>query len=102
MSEHVTAVEYRTDMPSVLAACDLVVDASWAGTGITGTIREAMAMQKPVIASDCGGNAELGSSRDVGWLIPTRNVKALSDAMRDVVDHRDRAVTVARNARRQV
>src|SRR5438105_5514981 len=30
----VVAVEYRTDMPNVLAGCDLVVDASWAGTGI--------------------------------------------------------------------
>ncbi|HEY8180660.1 MAG TPA: glycosyltransferase, partial [Thermoanaerobaculia bacterium] len=76
--------------------------ASWAGTGITGTIREAMAMQKPVIATDCGGNGELVSSRDVGWLIPSRNVKALADAMRDVLDHRDRASAVARNARRHV
>ena len=53
------AVEYRADMPNVFASCDLVVDASWAGTGITGTIREAMAMRKPVIATDCGGNREL-------------------------------------------
>ena len=102
VAERVSAIEYRTDMPSVLAACDLVVDASWAGTGITGTIREGMAMQKPVIATDCGGNAELVSSRDVGWLIPKRNVNALIDAMRDVLDHRDRATTVARNARRHV
>ena len=100
--EHISAVEYRPDMPSVFAACDLVVDASWAGTGITGTIREAMAMQKPVIATDCGGNGELVSSPDVGWLIPPRNVKALADAMRDVIDHRERASTVARNARRRV
>jgi glycosyltransferase involved in cell wall biosynthesis len=102
IADRVTAVEYRTDMPSVLAACDLVVDASWAGTGITGTIREAMAMQKPVIATDCGGNMELVSSRDVGWLIPTRNLKALAGAMRDVQDHGDRATAVARNARRHV
>src|SRR5438445_10025491 len=100
--EHISAVEYRPDMPSVFAACDLVVDASWAGTGITGTIREAMAMQKPVIATDCGGNGELVSSPDVGWLIPPRNVKALADAMRDVIDHGERASTVARNARRRV
>jgi glycosyltransferase involved in cell wall biosynthesis len=45
---------------------------------------------------------ELVSSRDVGWLIPTRNVKALAGAMRDVLDHRDRATVVARNARRHV
>jgi glycosyltransferase involved in cell wall biosynthesis len=96
------AIEYRTDMPSVLAACDLVVDASWAGTGITGTIREGMAMQKPVIATDCGGNSELVSSRDVGWLIPSRNVKSLSNAIAEVGQNRERAVTVARNARRHV
>src|SRR5205085_2799977 len=55
VADRVTAVEYRTDMPSVFASCDVVVDASWAGTGITGTIREAMAMSKPIIATDCGG-----------------------------------------------
>jgi len=56
MADHVSAIEYREDMPNVFSSCDLVVDASWAGTGITGTIREAMAMRKPVIATDCGGN----------------------------------------------
>src|SRR5205823_7808056 len=98
----VEAVEYRTDMPNVLAACDLVVDASWAGTGITGTIREAMAMRKPVIATDCGGNAELVSSRDVGWLIAPRDVAALTSAIAEVIDRPERAAEVARNARAHV
>ena len=44
MQDHVSAIEYRTDMPNVFASCDVIVDASWAGTGITGTVREAMAM----------------------------------------------------------
>jgi glycosyltransferase involved in cell wall biosynthesis len=47
----VTATMERRDMPDVLAACDLVVDSSWAGTGITGTLREAMALGKPVVAT---------------------------------------------------
>ncbi len=100
--EHVSAIEYRTDMPNVFASCDLVVDASWAGTGITGTIREAMAMQKPVIATECGGNAELVSSPEVGWLVPPRNRQALARAIREVIEQRDRARAVARNAREQV
>jgi glycosyltransferase involved in cell wall biosynthesis len=102
IGDHVSAIEYRTDMPSVFASCDLVVDASWAGTGITGTIREAMSMQKPVIATDCGGNAELVSSPDVGWVVPARNVPALAAAMRDVIADRNRAAMVARNARQRV
>lgn len=102
IESHVSAIEYRSDMPNVFASCDLVVDASWAGTGITGTIREAMAMRKPVIATDCGGNRELVSSPDVGWLIPPRDVAALARAIAEVVDDPDRAAAVARNARAHV
>src|SRR5437764_1868799 len=98
VASHVTAVEYREDMPNVFASCDLVVDASWAGTGITGTIREAMAMRKPVIATDAGGNRELVSSPDVGWLIPMRDRAALTSAMRAVMEDRERASHVAANA----
>jgi glycosyltransferase involved in cell wall biosynthesis len=102
MSERVSAIEYRSDMPNVFASCDLVVDASYAGTGITGTIREAMAMRKPVIATDCGGNRELVSSEDVGWLVPMRDVSALSQAMASVISDVDRAARVATNAREHV
>ncbi len=102
ISSHVTAVEFRDDMANVLASCDVVVDASWAGTGITGTIREAMAMQKPVIATDAGGNRELVSSPDVGWLIPMRDRAALAAAILEVIEDRARAAAVARKARQHV
>lgn len=102
ITSYVTPIEYRDDMPDVIASCDLVVDASWAGTGITGTIREAMAMRKPVIATDAGGNRELVSSSDVGWLIPMRNRAALTNAILDVIGNRPRANAVARNARQHV
>jgi glycosyltransferase involved in cell wall biosynthesis len=102
MQQHVMAVEYREDMPNVFASCDLVVDASWAGTGITGTIREAMAMQKPVIATDAGGNRELVSSPEVGWLIPMKDVSALTSAILTVIEDRGRAARVAEHARAHV
>jgi glycosyltransferase involved in cell wall biosynthesis len=81
----VIPIEYRSDMARVLAAADLVADASWDGTGITGTIREAMALRKPVIATDCGGNRELVSSPDVGWLVPMKDRTALTAALRQVM-----------------
>jgi glycosyltransferase involved in cell wall biosynthesis len=102
LSANVTAVEYRTDMANVFAACDLIVDASWAGTGITGTVREGMAMRKPVIATNAGGNHELVSSRDVGWLVPMKDRAALTAAILDVIEDRVRAEQVARNAREHV
>ena len=102
MADHVSAIEYRTDMPNVFASCDVVVDASWAGTGITGTIREGMAMQKPVIATDAGGNRELVSSPEVGWLIPMKDRAALTGALRQVIEDPVRAAAVGRNAREHV
>jgi glycosyltransferase involved in cell wall biosynthesis len=100
--DRVTAVEVRADMPNVFASCDLVVDASWAGTGITGTIREAMSMQKPVVATDCGGNRELVSSPEIGWLIPAKDVGTLTRAIREVIDDPARRARVAGNARAHV
>jgi glycosyltransferase involved in cell wall biosynthesis len=102
VADHVTAVEYRDDMPNVFASCDLVVDASWAGTGITGTIREAMSMCKPVIATDCGGNRELVSSPELGWLIPAKEVAPLARAIAEVIDDESRRTRVAANAREHV
>jgi glycosyltransferase involved in cell wall biosynthesis len=102
IEDRVTPVEYRDDMPNVFASCDVVVDASWAGTGITGTIREAMAMRKPVIATDCGGNRELVSSPEVGWLIPAKEVAALARAIAEVIDDQPRRTSVAANARERV
>jgi glycosyltransferase involved in cell wall biosynthesis len=102
VAAHVHAVEYRTDMPNVFASCDAIVDASWAGTGITGTIREGMAMQKPVIASDAGGNRELVSSREVGWLIPMKDHDALVRALREVIEDPTRRGEVALRAREHV
>jgi L-malate glycosyltransferase len=102
IADHVTAVEYRTDMPNVFASCDMVVDASWAGTGITGTVREAMAMQKPVIATNAGGNEELVSSPAVGWLIPMKARVALTNALREVMGDPARAGSVGRAAREHV
>jgi L-malate glycosyltransferase len=86
VGDAVIPVEYRPDMARVLTAADCVVDASWAGTGITGTIREAMALRKPVIATDAGGNEELLSSPELGWLIPAREDAPLTRAMLEVFE----------------
>jgi len=102
VADRVTPIEYRTDMPNVFASCDLVVDASWAGTGITGTIREAMAMEKPVIATNAGGNDELVSSPSVGWLIPMKDRNALTNALREVIEDPARVAEVGRAARAHV
>ncbi len=77
----VTATMERHDIPDVLSACDVVVDPSWAGTGITGTIREAMALGKPVVATAVAGNPELVEDGASGILVPARDVPTLAAAI---------------------
>jgi glycosyltransferase involved in cell wall biosynthesis len=89
-------------MPNVFASCDVIVDASWAGTGITGTVREAMAMEKPVIATNAGGNDELVSSPDIGWLVPMKDRDTLTGALLEVLENPERAAAIGKAARQHV
>ena len=100
--DRVVTLPYRKDMPEVLAACDVVVDASWAGTGITGTIREAMAMQRAVVATDCGGNRELVVDGEVGLLVPPRDPDAIASALTRLVGDPDLRTQLGAAARRRV
>ncbi len=81
IGDRVLAIGYRQDMPDILAAADVVADLSWGGLGITGTLREAMALEKPVIASTAGGNPELVEDGRSGLLVPPRNPAAFAAAL---------------------
>jgi len=102
LTGRVQTLPYRTDIPDVLAACEIVVDASRAGTGITGTIREAMAMQRPVVATDCGGNRELVIDGEVGLLVPPRDPDALAAALIRLIDDDDLRHRLGVAARKRV
>ena len=77
----VLPIGFRSDMPDVLAAADVVADMSWGGLGITGTLREAMALGRPVIASSAGGNPELVEDQRSGLLVPPRDRAAFAAAL---------------------
>ena len=61
-----------------------------------------MAMQKPVIATNAGGNDELVSSPAVGWLIPMQNRGALTGAILEVIEDPTHAAEAGRAARQHV
>lgn len=77
----VLTIGFRMDMPEVLAAADVVTDLSYAGTGITGTIREAMAMGRAVVASSIGGNPELVEDGLSGLIVPPNDPAAAARAL---------------------
>ncbi|MFZ0304269.1 MAG: glycosyltransferase [Terracidiphilus sp.] len=68
----------RRDLAALLDAADGFVSSSaWEGMPLA--IAEAMAMAKPVVATDVGGVRELVG--ETGSLVPARNLEALGSAM---------------------
>jgi len=78
LGDRVTALGHRDDVPAILCASDVVADASWAGLGITGSIREALACERPVVATAVEGMPELVRPGETGLLVPPRDPAALA------------------------
>lgn len=76
--EQVRLLGLRRDMPALFDAADGFVQGSaWEGMPLT--VGEAMAMQKPVVATDAGGTRELIG--DTGTIVPVKAPGALAAAM---------------------
>jgi glycosyltransferase involved in cell wall biosynthesis len=98
----VTLWGYRDDVPEILAASAVSVDGSHAGHGITGALRESLAMETPVVATDGAGNPELVQHERTGLLVPPRDPAALAAAVLRLLGDTAWAKTLGRAGRARV
>jgi glycosyltransferase involved in cell wall biosynthesis len=88
LGESVRWFGLRRDIPALLDAADAFVLASaWEGMPLA--VGEAMAMEKPVVATDVGGVRELVG--DAGVIVPAKNSDALAEAMLSMMGSRRQA-----------
>lgn len=81
-SDRVHWLGLRRDMPALLDGADgFVLASAWEGMPLA--LGEAMAMEKPVVATDVGGVRELVG--DAGVIVPPRDSDALARAMLDTM-----------------
>jgi len=85
VAERVVFAGFRQDVPRLLAAMDLTVIASYAGEGLTGAVRESLAMKKPVVATDVGGMRLLVQDGVTGRLVPPKDPQALAEAVGELL-----------------
>jgi glycosyltransferase involved in cell wall biosynthesis len=85
----------RDDIPAVTAALDVAVLPSWReAQGLS--ILEAMALSRPVVASDVGGIPEMVEDGVTGLLVQHDNPIALADAIVRLLTDHAFADTIAR------
>jgi glycosyltransferase involved in cell wall biosynthesis len=102
LGEVTRVLGHRDDIPEILAASNVTVDAAYAGIGLTGSLRESLAVETPVIGTDLEGIPELILDGETGLLVPPRNPEALAQAILRVIENPVRARAMARAGRKRV
>jgi len=95
VAERVVFVGFVGDIPSALQLLDIVVHASVEPEPFGRVIAEAMAMRKPVIASDEGGPREIIEHDRTGLLFPRGDDGALAESIVSLLRDRPRAQRLA-------
>lgn len=99
LDQHLTLLGRRSDMPEVLSAFDIFVLSSH-DEGMSNAILEAMAMEKPVVATDVGGTGEVVRHGQNGLLVPPKDPEALAAAISELLAQPERAREMGRLGRR--
>jgi len=98
IAEAIRFLGWRSDVASVIDACDIFCLPSL-NEGMGKAIVEAMAMGKPVIASDVGGIPDLVIPGENGILVPPGDSNALAKAILNLRDHPEARVKMGEQGR---
>jgi glycosyltransferase involved in cell wall biosynthesis len=89
---------FRDDIKKILQSIDVLVMPSLL-EGLPMILLEAMAMGKPIIATDIEGIKDVLENVRTGLLVPPKDPKALADAIVDLLIHRGKAYQMGNKAR---
>ncbi|MCD1234566.1 glycosyltransferase [Vibrio cholerae] len=100
LASHVHLLGLRFDVADWMSAADcFVLSSAWEGFGLV--VAEAMACERPVVATDCGGVREVVG--DYGYLVPPRNSEKLAEALEQAIAlSPQERVTLGNNARNYI
>lgn len=98
LEKRVKFLGFRSDVPQLMAACDLITHTSTAPEPFGRVIVEGMLCRKPVVAAAAGGAVELVEHGKTGWLVKPGDVFELSQVINLCYQQPDLSAKVARQA----
>jgi glycosyltransferase involved in cell wall biosynthesis len=91
----------QREVGAYISAFDIAILTSEA-EGCSNSVLEAMALAKPVVATDVGGNRELVSHGESGFLVPAGDAEAIAQAILYLVRNSEVARAMGHRARERV
>jgi len=91
---------FRNDIPRILAEMDIFVLSSVL-EGLPRVVMEAMAVGKPIVATDIEGIREELDHGQEGIIVPSRNPPALAQGIMELLINRDKAKEMGLRARKK-
>lgn len=101
LSDHVIFTGFRADIPSIMAASDIVVHSSSEPEPFGRVVVEAMMASRPVIATAAGGVLDIVEDQVTGLLVPPKNAALMAGAIQWLLQNRDQAKTIGQRAQQR-
>ncbi len=79
IADYVRFVGYQLEVGPYIDCCDIAVLSSYDFEGCSNFLLEAMALRKPSVATDIGGNREVVADGENGFLVPIKSPPMLAD-----------------------
>ncbi|MGE0267440.1 MAG: glycosyltransferase [Candidatus Omnitrophota bacterium] len=100
LNEKVILTGWRTDVKQIMHGLDLLVLASTTfPEGLPNTIIEAMALNKPAVATDIPGPPEIIKDGETGFIVPPGNIDAMAEKIIYLLTHEEEALKMGRMGR---
>ena len=98
LDDRVQFLGFRSDIPQLMSACNLVAHTSTAPEPFGRVIVEAMLCKVPVVAAAAGGAIELISPGETGWLCSLDNPSLLAAAILNCQNAPTQSAEIAQQA----
>jgi glycosyltransferase involved in cell wall biosynthesis len=96
LAKRIRFLGFRSDIPALMRAMDVIVHCSTAPEPFGRVVVEGMLAGRPVVASAAGGVLEIISHGQTGWLFEQGSVTDLERKLRDILESPEYAAAVAK------
>lgn len=103
LEDKVKLAGHCSDMPAALLTADFVVSATSSKPEAFGKVAiEAMAMERPVVATRHGGSLEIVEENSTGWFVAPDNPPEMAEAIKKLLLNRELIQQAGRKGRQRV